>query len=149
MKRLVPVVLVFALLFATSLVLTPQRLAASSSSESDVLIQLEARWIAAILKGDRATVASILSARFKHITGDGALMDRAQELATITKEPFTIALSQQTVDYDPSGDAAVLRGLDTITQPGKPMRRRRFTDVFFKVNGAWMAVSAQENVIAP
>ena len=118
-------------------------------SASDELIRLEARWITAILSGDRGTVASILSEHFKHITNEGTLIDRAQELAGIKKEPFTIALSEQTVDFNANGDAAVLHGLDTITQPGKPMRRQRFTDVFFKEHGSWVAISAQENVIAP
>ena len=94
-------------------------------------------------------MAAILSPNFKHITNDGTLIDRAQELATIVKEPFSIALSEQTVDFDAAGDAAVLHGLDTITQPGKPTKRQRFTDVFVKENGTWMGLSAQENVIAP
>lgn len=121
----------------------------SSPSASSVVIRLEARWIAAILDGDRSTVASLLSDHFKHITNDGVLIDRSRELAGIKKEPFKIALSAQTVDFNPNGDAAVLHGLDTITQSGRPPKRQRFTDVFYKVNGSWLAVSAQENVIAP
>jgi hypothetical protein len=57
-------------------------------------------------------------------------------------------LSEQTVDFDSTGHAAVLHGLDTITQPGKATWYKRFTDVFFKQDGKWMAVSAQENVVA-
>ncbi len=124
-------------------------IAGPSRSASDEVIALEARWINAILIGNRNTVAAILSEHFKHITNDGAVIDRAQELASIKKEPFKIALSEQTVDLNPNGDSAVLHGLDTITQPGKPTKRQRFTDVFFKENGTWLAVSAQENVIAP
>ena len=149
MKRIAPVLLMLAFAFAAPLVPMPRALAGSSPSASDELIRLEARWITAILNGDRRTVASILSEHFKHITNEGTLIDRAQELAGIMKEPFKIALSEQTVDLNPNGDAAVLRGLDTITQPGKPTKRQRFTDVFFKVNGTWLAISAQENVIAP
>jgi hypothetical protein len=129
--------------------LVPARSLAAPRSPTDEVIRLEARWISAILDGDKATVATILSADFKHILNGGRLIDRAQELASITKEPFAIALSEQTVDFDATGNAAVLHGLDTITQPGKPARYQRFTDVFFKQNGTWMAVSAQENVIAP
>ncbi len=149
MKRIAPALLTLAFVFAAPLVGMPRCQAASSASAHDDLIRLEARWIAAILNGDRGTVASILSQHFKHITNDGTLIDREQELASIKKEPFKIALSEQTVDFDPNGDAAVLHGLDTITQPGKPAKRQRFTDVFFDVNGTWVAISAQENVIAP
>jgi hypothetical protein len=149
MKTVSLVSLSFALVFAALLVPAQRSFAASPSSPTDVVIRLEAHWINAILDGDGATVAAILSADFKHITNDGSVIDRAQELASITKEPFAIGLSEQTVDFDSTGDAAVLHGLDTITQPGKVTRHQRFTDVFFKENGKWMALSAQENVIAP
>ncbi|MGA8534638.1 MAG: nuclear transport factor 2 family protein [Candidatus Tumulicola sp.] len=149
MNKIAPLLLVLTFVLGAPLVLMPLGVAASSPSASDELIRLEARWITAILDGDRSTVGSILSQHFKHVTNEGTVIDRAQELANIKKEPFKIALSEQTVDFNPSGDAAVLHGLDTITQPGKPTKRQRFTDVFFKVNGTWLAISAQENVIAP
>lgn len=148
MKKTVSVLLVLTFVLSAPIVRIPRGLAASPSA-SEELIRLEARWITAILNGDRSTVASILSERFKHVTNEGTLIDRVRELAGIRKEPFQIALSEQTVDVDPNGDAAVLHGLDTITQPGRPIKRQRFTDVFFKENGTWLAISAQENVIAP
>jgi hypothetical protein len=144
MKRIALVAFVLVALLAPA----QRSLAASHASVSDELIRLEARWINAILKGDRSTVAAILSEHFKHITNEGTLLNRTQELAGIKKETFTIALSEQTVDLNPNGDSGVLHGLDTIAQPGKPTKYQRFTDVFFKENGTWLAVSAQENVIA-
>jgi len=53
--------------------------------------------------------------------------------------------TEQTVDF--AGDAAVVHGLNTITQSGKAPARVRFTDVFVKQNGRWMALSAQETAI--
>ena len=129
------------------LFLPAQQSLAAAPTATDQVIRLEAGWIRAILNGDKAAVAAILSHDFKHVLNNGNVIDRAQELASIAKEPFVIALSEQTVDFDSSGNAAVLHGLDTITQPGKATRHQRFTDVFFKENGTWMAVSAQENVV--
>jgi hypothetical protein len=149
MKRIVLVLPVLAFVLGELLVPVQRSLAASHPFASDELIRLEARWINAILNGDRNTVAAILSEHFKHITNEGTFLDRAQELAGIKKEPFMITLSEQTVDFDPDGDSGVLHGLDTITQPGKPTKYQRFTDVFFQENGTWLAISAQENVIAP
>jgi hypothetical protein len=149
MKRIVLVLTVLAFVLGELLVPAQRSLAASHPSASDELIRLEARWINAILYGDRNTVAAILSQHFKHITNEGTLLDCAQELASIKKEAFMITLSEQTVDVNPNGDSGVLHGLDTITQPGKPTKYQRFTDVFFKENGTWLAISAQENVIAP
>jgi hypothetical protein len=77
------------------------------------------------------------------------LIDRAQELASTTKLPIAMNLTQETVDFDSSGDAAVVHGLNTIIQPGKPPSRARFTDVFVKQTGTWLALSAQETAIAP
>jgi hypothetical protein len=148
MKRIVSVLPVLAFIVVVLFVPAQRGLAASHPSAGDELIRLEARWINAILNGDRNTVATILSEHFKHITNEGTLLDRAQELAGIKKEAFTITLSEQTVDANPNGDSGVLHGLDTITQPGKPTKHQRFTDVFFKANGTWFAISAQENVIA-
>lgn len=147
MKTILPTVTAITLVLAELLVPAQRGAAGSSSSASDELIRLEARWITAILNGDQKTVAAILSKDFKHFTNGGTILDRAQELATIKKEPFMIRLSEQTVDFNPNGDAAVLHGLDTITQPGTPTKRQRFTDVFFKEHGRWIAISAQENVI--
>jgi hypothetical protein len=149
MKRMVLVLPALALVFVALVVPVQRSLAASHPSTSDELIRLEARWINAILQGDRNTVAAILSVQFKHITNEGTLLDRAQELASVKEEAFVITLGEQTVDLNPNGDSGVLHGLDTITQPGKPTKYQRFTDVFFKEHGSWLAISAQENVIAP
>jgi hypothetical protein len=111
---------------------------------ADVLAQ-EARWLTAITDGDRAAVESILSANFKHITSEGVLLDRAQEVASMVKEPFTMNATEQSVDI--AGDTAVIHGRNTITQAGKVLARERFTDVFVLENGNWMALSAQETAI--
>ena len=123
--------LLLLLTFVLAALLGPvaRGLAASMPSASADLIRLEARWITAILDGNRDTVASILSERFQHITNEGTLMDRGQELASIKKEPFKIALSEQTVDLNPNADCGVLHGLDTITRSGKPTKYQRFTGV--------------------
>ncbi|HTA37650.1 MAG TPA: nuclear transport factor 2 family protein [Candidatus Acidoferrales bacterium] len=148
MKAVARVVPGFVLVL-TAMLSLPSPSSAAPPSQTDTLIRLEAHWIAAILNGDKTAVAAILSKDFKHVLNDGTLLDRAQELAGIKKEPFAIALSDETVDFDSSGDSAVMHGVDTVTEAGKATKRQRWTDVFFKENGTWMAVSAQENVIAP
>jgi uncharacterized protein DUF4440 len=111
---------------------------------ADVLAQ-EARWLTAITSGDRAAVDSILSAGFKHITGEGKLLDRAQEVASMVKLPFAMNPTEQLVDI--AGDTAVIHGVNTLTQNGRVMSRERFADVFILQNGEWKALSAQETEI--
>jgi Domain of unknown function (DUF4440) len=108
---------------------------------ADVLGQ-EARWLAAITDGDRDTVESILSGNFKHITSEGMLLDRTQEITGIIKQPFTMNPSEQMVDI--AGDTAVIHGVNTLIQSGRVLAKERFTDVFVLENGTWMALSAQE-----
>ena len=119
--------------------------AASPSPTEDAVLRQESRWLNAIVAGDRKTVESILSANFKHVTSKGKLLSRAQEVAAMVKEPITMNPTEQTVDF--AGDTAVVHGINTVSQSGKVLARERFTDVFVKQNGNWMALSAQETAI--
>jgi hypothetical protein len=108
---------------------------------SDVLTQ-EARWLTAIVSGDRATIEAILSPTFRHVNADGQMFDRGQEIAAMEPLPFTFQASDQFVDV--AGDTAVIHGINTVVQDGKVLERERFTDVFVLQSGVWMALSAQE-----
>ncbi|HEY3675667.1 MAG TPA: nuclear transport factor 2 family protein [Candidatus Tumulicola sp.] len=125
--------------------LSPARVVADAPPQAQAVLAQEARWLKAIVAGDRATVATILSEQpeFTHITSDGDLVYRAAELAAVRKEPFTMTPTEQTVDFFADG-AAIVRGVNAIAQPNHPVERVRFTDVFVRENGHWKAVSAQE-----
>jgi hypothetical protein len=108
---------------------------------SDVLAQ-EARWLTAIVSGDRETIEAILSPTFRHVNAGGQMFDRGQEIAAMEPLPFTFQASDQFVDA--ASDTAVIHGINTVVQNGKVLERERFTDVFVLQNGVWMALSAQE-----
>jgi hypothetical protein len=120
---------------------------ASAPDSAVAVLRQETRWLNAIVAGDAKIVASILSSNYTHITSRGELLHREQELAALKKEPFTMNPSEQTVDF--AGDTAVVHGLKTLVQSGKTLARVRYTDVYVKQNGTWMALSAQETQIAP
>jgi hypothetical protein len=111
---------------------------------ADVLAQ-ERRWLTAITDGDRTTVESILAPGFKHISSDGALLDRGQEIAGLEKVSFTMNPSDQLVDI--AGDMAVIHGVNTLVDGVEVVARERFTDVFQLQNGTWLALSAQETTL--
>lgn len=111
---------------------------------ADVLAQ-ERRWLTAITEGDRATVESILAPDFKHVDSDGRLFDRAQEIASVEKAPFTMNPSEQLVDI--ADDTAVIHGINTLIGGDEVLARERFTDVFVLQNGTWTALSAQETTL--
>ena len=85
--------------FAALLLSQASTVAASPPSPEAAVLSQEARWLTAIVNGDRKTITSILSTNFKHITARGKLLDRAQELASMDIEPFTMNATEQTVDF--------------------------------------------------
>ncbi|WAM11962.1 nuclear transport factor 2 family protein [Rhodococcus sp. JS3073] len=117
----------------------------SATEEQDAVLAQEARWLTAITAGDRDTIESILSPDFKHITSEGTLLGRDEEIASIVPVTFTMNATEQSVDI--VGDTAVIHGVNTLTESGNVLARERFTDVFVKQNGTWMALSAQETAI--
>ncbi len=78
----------------------------SATEEQDAVLAQEARWLTAITAGDRDTIESILSPDFKHITSEGKLLGRDEEIASIVPVAFTMNATEQTVDI--VGDTAVI-----------------------------------------
>ncbi len=138
--------LVSSLSAFVALLLMPASAPASAPAPVVAVLHQEARWLTAIVDGDAKTIALILGENFTHITYRGKLLNRAQELAGVTKEPFTMHATEQTVNF--AGDAAVVHGLNTISQSGKTLMRQRYTDVYAKRSDTWMALSSQETAIA-
>ena len=145
MKRFRAISAMFAGAVGVLVLVTVSARASAPSSAAAVLHQ-ESLWLSAIVAGDAKTVAAMLSPNFTHITSRGELLRRAEELAALKKESFTMNPSEQTVDF--AGDAAVVHGLNTLVQSGKTLARERYTDVYVKHDGRWMALSAQESNIA-
>ncbi len=146
MQRLSIATLCSVIVFIVSIVPVPAN--ADASPDAQAVLAQESRWLTAIVVGDRRTVDAILSREpeFTHITADGRLLYRAQELAATKKEAFTMKATGQTVDF--VSNVAIVHGVNTITQPHHPTERVRFTDVFVRRGTIWQAVSAQESAIA-
>jgi Domain of unknown function (DUF4440) len=118
---------------------------ARADATADVLAQ-EARWLRAITDGDRPAIESILAANYRHITRDGVLLDRDQEIEMTEPLQVTMTPSEQLVDI--VGDTALIHGVNTVTDASAVVVERvRFTDVFIAKGGAWLAISAQETSI--
>lgn len=106
----------------------------------------ESRWLHAIDTRDARALAGILAADFEHTTFRGALRDRSTELRLVVQpKPYRQHTSGQTVEV--LGSAAVVHGVNTISEHGQVVLRLRYTDVYELRGGKWMAVSAQETAI--
>ncbi|HEY1682403.1 MAG TPA: nuclear transport factor 2 family protein [Candidatus Tumulicola sp.] len=145
MQRFSIATLCSVIVFIASLVPAPAR--ADASPDAQAVLAQEGRWLTAIVAGDRRTVDAILShdPEFTHITADGKLLYRAQELAATKKEAFTMKATAQTVDF--VSNVAIVHGVNSITHSHHPTERVRFTDVFIRRGTIWQAVSAQESPI--
>ena len=108
----------------------------------------ESRWLNAISTGDRGAVDAILGPNFTHINSEGQVFDRAQELAGVVDVPFTMNPSDQQVVV--AGDTALIHGINVVMgDDGTVLARERFTDVFVRQDGRWLALSAQETSLDP
>lgn len=119
----------------------------SPAEDEAAVLEQEARWLKAITAGDRDTIEAILAPNFRHITSDGTLLDRSAEIDTIVPVQFTMNPTEQIVDI--VGDTAVIHGVNTLLQDGNVLARERFTDVFVRVDGEWLALAAQETTYPP
>lgn len=128
-----------ALLAASNL----QAVAMSPTKDWEVL-HTQTKWIEARSKGDAQGVDAVLDSKFKHISSNGKLTDRAQEISN-SKPSSAVTLSEQTVDF--AGDTAIVHGLMTVSSSGKQVSRERFTNVLVKVDGSWKVLAAHETRI--
>lgn len=117
---------------------------APATTARAAILRQESRWLEAVIKGDRATIASLLAPGYKHVTSSGALLDRDRELATASQPAGPMKWTDLTIAI--SGDTGVVHGLNTMTEAGKTVRER-FTDVFVNQNGTWLAIAAQETTV--
>jgi len=115
---------------------------ADAGNQTEAVLAVEAQWLKAITDGDKPTIESILAPEFRHTNSDGKLLDRAAEMETIVPVTFTMNPTEQIVTV--VGDTAVIHGVNTIVDGGNVLARERFTDVFVKQDGKWLALAAQE-----
>ena len=127
------------------LALVPFQASASASPKAIAVLDQEQRWLKAVAKGDANALAAILAENFVHINARGELIYREDTLAEVKKpKPYMEHTSEQTVDF--VGAAAVVHGVNTVTQAGKTVRLR-YTDIYEQRSGRWMAISAQETTM--
>ncbi|MGH2559326.1 MAG: nuclear transport factor 2 family protein [Thermomicrobiales bacterium] len=114
-------------------------------SESDLvaLRDLNHDYIQSVQTSDVHRFDEILADDFLCGNSDGTLLDRRAFLAH-TAHPATIAnLEAHDVDVRLMGDFAIIHARTTFTGPDGRAGASRYTDVWARRNGRWVAVSAQ------
>ena len=112
------------------------------AADIQALTQLNADYIHSVQKGDVRRFSEILSDDFLCSMADGALIDRKRFLE-ITAQPVTIRdLTAHDVNIRLMGDIAIVHAATTFTTADGRASSGRYTDVWARRGGRWLAVSA-------
>jgi len=118
---------------------------------TQALIDLENRWVGALMKSDAATLDSIFADTYVDTDEASHRSDKEGVLSVLKSGELkitSIKLSDLRVyDY---GDAAVVTGSASQTGnfKGQPLAARIiFTDTFIRQNGKWRAVASHRSAV--
>ena len=115
-----------------------------TETQTDIgaLNALNRDYIHSVQHGDVQRFEEILAEDFLCSNPDGSLVDKKQFLAQ-TARPVTISdLTPQEVRVRILGDVAIIHARTSYTTADGEQRNGRYTDVWARRNGKWLAVSA-------
>jgi hypothetical protein len=117
-------------------------LRAASQSDHDILTALNTDYINSVQNSDVKRFDEILSADFYCSNPDGSLVDRAAFLAQ-TAQPVAIKnLKAEDVLIRIIDTTAIIHARTRYTKPDGTEGGGRYTDVWMRLSGRWLAVSA-------
>jgi len=112
------------------------------TTDLPTLEQLNRDYISAVQNSDVRRFDEILAEDFLCSNPDGSLVDRAGFLVQ-TARPVTISnLEARDVRIRIMGDVAIIHARTTYTMPDGRAASGRYTDVWARRQGRWLAVSA-------
>ena len=111
-------------------------------SDLEVLTALNRDYVQSVQDGDVRRFDEILAEDFLCSNPDGTLVDKKQFLAQ-TARPVTISgLTAEDVKVRIIGDVAIIHARTSYTTADGEQRNGRYTDVWARRDGKWLAVSA-------
>lgn len=113
-----------------------------SESDMNELARLNADYVTAVQRGDVKRFEAILAEDFRCSNPDGSLVDKRGFLAQ-TALPVTVRdLEPQQVEIRLFGDLAIIHAETRYRTSAGEHRRGRYTDVWARRDGKWLAVAA-------
>jgi ketosteroid isomerase-like protein len=114
----------------------------ASTSDLDTLLELNRDYIRSVQTSDLRRFDEILADDFRCSNPDGSLVDRRRFLEQ-TARPVSISnLEAHDVDVRLMGDFAIIHARTTYTGADGRPGSGRYTDVWARRDGRWLAVSA-------
>ena len=112
------------------------------ADDLSTLVELNLAYVRSVQTSDVRRFKEILADDFLCSNPDGSIVDRAQFLEQ-TARPVTIShLAANDVNVRIMGDVAIVHARTTYTDADGRPRSGRYTDVWARRNGRWLAVSA-------
>ena len=112
------------------------------ATDLQTLTALNDAYIRSVQHSDVSRFEQLLAEDFLCTLSDGSLLDRTRFL-TYTAAPVTISgLAAHDVDVRLLGDVAIVHARTTFTYADGRPGEGRYTDVWARRNGRWLAVAA-------
>ena len=111
-------------------------------TDLDVLTALNRDYINSVQHGDVRRFDEILAEDFLCSNPDGSLVDKQQFLAQTARPVMISGLTEEDVKIRILGDVALIHARTSYTTADGEQRNGRYTDVWARRNGRWLAVSA-------
>ena len=118
-----------------------------TQSDHDILLALNTDYINSVQHSDVKRFDEILAPEFYCSSPDGSLVDRAGFLAQTAKPVAISGLKVEDVLIRIMDDVAIIHARTVFTLGGRP-GGGRYTDVWVRQNGRWLAVSAHVTRLA-
>lgn len=110
--------------------------------DPDQLLRLNTEYIDCARSSDVRGFEKILADDFLCSQPDGSLVDRQTFLSQVGRSSPFDELRAEDVKVRILGDVAIIHAATVYALSGKEPRRGRYTDVWARRNGRWLAVSA-------
>lgn len=114
----------------------------AARSDLDALLALNDDYIRSVQNGDVRRFGEILADDFLCSNPDGSLVDKAGFLAQTARPATVRGLSAEDVKVRVLGDIAIIHARTRYTTAEGERRNGRYTDVWARRDGRWLAVSA-------
>lgn len=116
--------------------------AAGPVDDRALLTRLNDDYVRSVLTSDTARFEQILAADFRNTSADGTLTERGEFIAQMAKPSNLTSLRSDDVEIRLLGDTAIIHARTVyVMSDGRP-GGGRYTDIWRKQEGRWLAVAA-------
>jgi ketosteroid isomerase-like protein len=111
-------------------------------TDAEILRALNQDYIRSVQTSDVRRFNEILAEDFLNSNPDGSLVDREGFLAQIARPALIANLEAHDVRVRIFGDVAIIHARTTYARPDGQAGSGRYTDVWARLGGRWLCVSA-------